>query len=88
MEWRFHLVRRRQYTYKRRKIVTKYKSRREVPNEYSSMSSRIKTLRFNTVAFKVIIVRTYVPTASYSDEDIEVFCNSVNDTLAKRIKKA
>ncbi|CAF5002173.1 unnamed protein product [Rotaria sp. Silwood1] len=54
---------------------------------YNPVSSRVITARFNATAFKITAIHVYAPTSASSDEEIEAFYNSIENTLAKVPKK-
>lgn len=54
---------------------------------YNPVSSRVITARFNATPFKITIIHVYAPTSASSDEEIEAFYNSIENTLAKVPKK-
>jgi hypothetical protein len=54
---------------------------------YNPISSRVITARFNATPFKLTVVHAYAPTSASSDEEIDAFYNSLEDTLSKIHKK-
>ncbi|CAF4610108.1 unnamed protein product, partial [Rotaria sp. Silwood2] len=54
---------------------------------YNPVSSRVITARFNTTPFKITAIHVYAPTSASSDEEIEAFYNSIENTLAEVPKK-
>ncbi|CAF3825274.1 unnamed protein product [Rotaria sp. Silwood1] len=54
---------------------------------YNPVSSRVITARFNATPFKITAIHVYAPTSASSDEEIEAFYNSIENTLAKVPKK-
>ncbi|CAF3296321.1 unnamed protein product, partial [Rotaria sp. Silwood2] len=54
---------------------------------YNPVSSRVITARFNATPFKITAIHVYAPTSASSDEEIEAFYNSIENTLAEVPKK-
>ena len=50
---------------------------------YNSINSSIVTARFDAAPYKITIIHAYAPTTDSSNEDIETFYNTLDDTLAK-----
>ena len=54
---------------------------------FNPISSRIITARFNAAPFKITVMHAYAPTSASSDEDIEAFCNNLEDAVSKIHRK-
>jgi exonuclease III len=63
------------------------KNARQALIGYNPISSRIITARFDAAPFKLTLIHVYAPTSSSSEEDIEAFYSTIEDTLTKIHKK-
>ncbi|CAF3185587.1 unnamed protein product [Rotaria socialis] len=54
---------------------------------YNPISSRVITARFNAIPFKLTVIHVYVPTSASSDDDIEIFYDSIEHALTQTPKK-
>ncbi|CAF3864368.1 unnamed protein product [Rotaria magnacalcarata] len=48
---------------------------------YNSISSRVITARFNATPFKLTVIHVYAPTSASSDDEIEIFYDSIEHAL-------
>ncbi|CAF2561786.1 unnamed protein product [Rotaria sp. Silwood2] len=54
---------------------------------YNPISSRVITARFNTTPFKLTVIDVYVSTSASSDDEIEIFYDSMEHALTQTPKK-
>ncbi|CAF2073780.1 unnamed protein product [Rotaria magnacalcarata] len=55
--------------------------------EYNPISSRVITARFNATPFKLTVIHVYAPTSASSDDEIEIFYDSIEHALTQTPKK-
>ena len=53
----------------------------------NAISDRIATIRLREIPFNISIIQVYAPTTDYSDEEIEVFYNNLQNIITKVTKK-
>ncbi|CAM4809070.1 unnamed protein product [Rotaria magnacalcarata] len=53
---------------------------------YNPISSRVITARFNATPFKLTVIRVYTPTSASSDDEIEIFYDSIEHALTQTPK--
>ncbi|CAF3418587.1 unnamed protein product [Rotaria sp. Silwood2] len=53
---------------------------------YNPISSRVITARFNTIPFKLTVIHVYTPTLASSDDEIEIFYDSIEHALTQTPK--
>jgi exonuclease III len=54
---------------------------------YNPISSRLISARFNATPFKITIIHAYAPTSASSEDEIEIFYDKIEKTLAQTAKK-
>ncbi|CAF4468868.1 unnamed protein product, partial [Rotaria magnacalcarata] len=54
---------------------------------YNPISSRVITARFNATPFKLTVIHVYAPTSASSDDEIEIFYDSIEHALTQTPKK-
>ena len=51
------------------------------------VSNRLITIRLGAVPFNIRIVRAYAPTSDYDDNEIEEFCDQLQNVIDQTSKK-
>ncbi|CAF3800244.1 unnamed protein product [Rotaria socialis] len=54
---------------------------------YNPISSQVITARFHTTPFKLTVIHVYAPTSASSDDEIEIFYDSIEHALTQTSKK-
>ena len=54
---------------------------------YNPISSRVITARFNATPFKLTVIHVYAPTSASSDDEIEIFYDSIEHALTQTPKE-
>ncbi|CAF4075711.1 unnamed protein product [Rotaria magnacalcarata] len=54
---------------------------------YNPISSRVITARFNATPFQLTLIHVYAPTSTSSDDEIEIFYDSIEHALTRTPKK-
>ncbi|CAF3252389.1 unnamed protein product, partial [Rotaria socialis] len=54
---------------------------------YNPISSRVITARFNATPFKLTVIHVYAPTSASSDDEIEIFYDSIEQALTPTPQK-
>ncbi|CAF4944039.1 unnamed protein product [Rotaria socialis] len=54
---------------------------------YNPISSRVITARFRTATFKLTVIRVYAPTSASSDDEIQIFYDTIEHVLTQTSKK-
>ncbi|CAF3264524.1 unnamed protein product [Rotaria socialis] len=54
---------------------------------YNPISSRVIMARFNATPFKLTVMHVYAPTSASSDDEIEIFYDSIEHALTQTPKK-